>query len=108
MLGWTAQPPVRNRLLSVVAKSRACRASVVSGVVRGIAPGPVDVVGAYWLLATLAAVSRSKAAAARHVLAAVGIGAVVRPDPGFRRLVEQRIHDRAGLDGGKRRFERRV
>jgi len=46
MLGWTAQPPERNRLLSVVAKSRACRASVVSGVVQEIAPG-ADVVGEY-------------------------------------------------------------
>src|SRR3954467_6617481 len=108
MLGCTAQPPERNRPLSVLAKSRACRASVVSGVVRGVPAGAVGGVGAYWLLATLAAVSRSKAAAARHVLAAVRIGAVVRPDPGFRRLVEQRIYDRTGLDGGKRRFERRV
>src|SRR3954447_19728226 len=98
MLGWTAQPPVRKRRLSVsAATSRPCVACVAAGVARvvpGVCVGLEVVGGASWLLATLAAVSRSRAAAARHVLTAVGIGAVVRPGPGFRRLVEQRIYER--------------
>src|SRR6185503_19619245 len=111
MLGWTLQPPARNRLSVAAAGSRACvarvsgAACVASGVVcvaRGVAGA------AYWLLATLAAVSKSKAAAARDVLAAVGIRAVVGPDLGFRRLVEQGIDDRTRLDGGEGRFQGRV
>src|SRR5262245_37768367 len=103
MLGWTDQPPGRN-LLSV-AGSRACVACPSGPVC--VAPGAVvrGVGGvAYWLLATLAAVSKSKAAAARHVLAAVAIRAVVRPDLGLRRLVEQGIDERTGFDGGEGRF----
>src|SRR6476660_7791694 len=109
MPGWTLQPPVPWLPSAAESSSRRCVACVpnVGCVAQDVvAPGVDD--GAYWLLAMLAAVSKSNAAAARHVLAAVGIGAVVRPDFGVRRLIEQGIHERTGVDGGERRLQRRV
>src|SRR5262249_49264703 len=114
MLGWTAQPPVRNRLSVAVVVPRSC----VCGGLGAVCGAPsvvglplvegLPVAGAYWPWATLAAVSKSRAAGIRHFLAAVGIRAVVGPGLGFRRLVEERIHDRARLDGGERRLQHRV
>src|ERR1051326_2052497 len=113
MLGWAPRPPVRNRLSeAVVERSCVCGAlGTVCGapsVVGFPVVAGLPVAGAYCPLATLAAVSKSRAAATRHVLAAVGIRAVVGPDLRFRHLVEERIDDRARLDGGERRFQRRV